>query len=290
MPEDGVAKARDEGEEGDGDTTGGRGWSSDSRNITRANYISLSSSLSLSPFLVFSLYRLLRGFSSSPSCAHLVTLLIADDVTPRPCHVARAGKMADRGSGETAPSLLLSTRFIRVVLSSRSSLFPARRKNLSLASSPQGGVTRTRPLARLWRVLNRRILHGGLIPPVLRSLLPFLALSLSLSRSHSLTPGSFRFIFYSHILMLVLLTFFFFSSFLSCPLHQSSLSLASDYFPFSSHPFFLITGTKRKLATLISRPRNAVIRGLKRWRCVVFPNLFTSSCASWKMLQICGDY
>lgn len=62
-------------------------------------------SLFLSPFPFFSLCRLLRGFSSSPF-VRTSSLLIADDVTPRPCHVAY-DQDGRSGSGETTTFSLI---------------------------------------------------------------------------------------------------------------------------------------------------------------------------------------
>lgn len=171
-----------------------------------------------------------------------------------------ATKMADRGSGELHLLSYFLPGLLAISLSSRSLPFLSCRKNLSFFF-PQGGITRTRSLVSALACPESSNPSWRPDSPVLRSLLPFPAHTLSRCRSRSFIFWTLSFhLLFSHIVSPLLFAFFFFSPSLPCQKfihHQSSSPSASNYSPFSSHSFFLITKARRNLATLILQPLNA---------------------------------
>lgn len=203
----------------------------------RANFLSFPLFLSLPFSLLF----------SSPSSSGILflslvrtsSLLIADDVTPRPCHVA-CDQDGRSGSGETTTfSPIFCPVYSRLSLSPFP-IFPRCRKNLS-SFFPRGRYCQD-SLARLGFGMSRIVesFMAAWFPRASISASIFCAPSLPLSRFLSWTFIFWTLSFhlpFSRILVLPF-AFFFLSLFHFLIKSSSSSSSASVHSPVSSHSFF----------------------------------------------------
>jgi len=225
---------------------------------TRANSLPFSLLFSLPPSSGILFLSLVRTSS----------LLIADDVTPRPCHVAhdQDGRSGFRRNYTFSP--IFCPVYSRLPLFAFSFFFCLLSEKSKLLLSP--GRYYQDLLARLdfevsW--IAESFMAAWFPRASIFAFISALSLSLSffLSSARSFIFWTLSFHLLSHCLAITfhIFLFLFLSSLWED--HLSSLLFISFWLLSFRISFFFLLRKKESL--------NAVIRGLKRWHCVVFSNL-----------------